>query len=64
MPKSAEQLRAEGDDRYLSLMSLRIFRAGLKHSVVDARWPAFEEVFFGFDPARVVAMPTRSSRRC
>jgi 3-methyladenine DNA glycosylase Tag len=56
VPKSAEQLRAEGDDRYLSLMSLRIFRAGLKHSVVDARWPAFEEVFFGFDPARVVAM--------
>ena len=56
LPKSADQLRAEGDDRYLSLMSLRIFRAGLKHSVVDARWPAFEEVFFGFDPARVVAM--------
>jgi 3-methyladenine DNA glycosylase Tag len=57
IPKSAEQLRAVGDDRYLSLMSLRIFRAGLKHSVVDAKWPAFEEVFFGFEPARVVAMP-------
>jgi len=56
VPKSAEQLRAEGDDRYLSLMSLRIFRAGLKHSVVDAKWPAFEEVFFHFEPARVVAM--------
>jgi 3-methyladenine DNA glycosylase Tag len=57
IPKSAEQLCAVGDDRYLSLMSLRIFRAGLKHSVVDAKWPAFEEVFFGFEPARVVAMP-------
>jgi 3-methyladenine DNA glycosylase Tag len=57
MPKSAEQLREVGDDRYLSLMSQRIFRAGLKHSLVDARWPAFEEVFFGFEPARVVAMP-------
>ena len=57
IPKSAEELRAVGDDRYLSLMSLRIFRAGLKHSVVDAKWPAFEEVFFGFEPARVVAMP-------
>jgi 3-methyladenine DNA glycosylase Tag len=43
-PKSAERLRAVGDDRYLSLMSLRIFRAGLKHSLVDARWPAFEEI--------------------
>jgi 3-methyladenine DNA glycosylase Tag len=57
VPKSAEQLRAVSDDRYLSLMSLRIFRAGLKHSLVDGKWPAFEEVFFGFEPARVVAMP-------
>jgi 3-methyladenine DNA glycosylase Tag len=37
-------------------MSLRVFRAGLKHSVVDAKWPAFEEVFHGFDPRRVRAM--------
>ncbi len=57
VPKAADQLRAVGDDRYLSLMSLRIFRAGLKHSVVDAKWAAFEEVFAGFEPARVVAMP-------
>ncbi len=57
IPKSAAELSAVGDDRYLSLMSLRIFRAGLKHSLVDAKWPAFEEVFFGFEPSRVVAMP-------
>ena len=38
--KSAAELRAVGDDRYLSLMSLRIFRAGLRHAMVDARWPA------------------------
>ncbi|MBV9829695.1 MAG: DNA-3-methyladenine glycosylase I [Alphaproteobacteria bacterium] len=56
-PKSATDLRATGDDRYLSLMSLRIFRAGLKHSVVDAKWPAFEEVFHGFEPRRVRGMP-------
>ena len=37
-------------------MSLRIFRAGLKHSLVDAKWPAFEEAFHGFDPRRVRAM--------
>src|SRR5690348_11262738 len=55
-PKSAEQLKATPDDRYLSQMSLRIFRAGLKHSLVDAKWPAFEEVFHGFDPRRVRAM--------
>jgi len=55
-PKTPEQLTATPDDRYLSQMSLRIFRAGLKHSLVDARWPAFEEVFHGFDPRRVRAM--------
>ena len=53
---TADALRAVGDDRYLSLMSRRIFRAGLKHSLVDARWPAFEEVFRGFALRRVLAM--------
>jgi len=56
-PKPPEELRAIPDDRYLSQMSLRIFRAGLKHSLVDAKWPVFEEVFYGFDPRRVRAMP-------
>ena len=54
--KSPDELAAVTDDRYLSLISLRIFRAGLKHSLVDAKWPAFEEVFFGFDPEKVVLM--------
>ena len=54
--KSSTELRAVPDDRYLSLMSLRIFRAGIKHSVVDAKWPAFEDVFRGFDPGGVRAM--------
>jgi 3-methyladenine DNA glycosylase Tag len=53
---TAAELRAPSDDRYLSLMSQRIFRAGLKHSLVDARWPAFEEAFRGFDLRRVTAM--------
>ena len=56
VPKSAEALRAAPDDRYLSLLSLRVFRAGLKHSMVDAKWPAFEEAFHGFAPRRVRAM--------
>jgi len=54
--KTADELRAMPDDRYLSQMQLRIFRAGLKHSLVDAKWSAFEEVFFGFEPRRVRAM--------
>ena len=55
-PRSADELRAIADDRYLSLMSQRIFRAGLKHGLVDAKWPVFEQVFFGFDPEKVVLM--------
>lgn len=55
-PHSADELTAIGDDRYLSDMSRRIFRAGLKHTMVDAKWPAFEEVFFGFEPEKLVLM--------
>lgn len=54
--KSAAELKKVPDDRYLSLMALRIFRAGLKHEMVDAKWPAFEKSFHGFDPHRVRAM--------
>jgi 3-methyladenine DNA glycosylase Tag len=55
-PRTAAELKSFGDDRYLSQMSLRVFRAGLKHSLVDAKWPAFEEAFSGFEPRRVRAM--------
>ena len=62
-PAGDDQLRAVADDRYLSLMSRRIFRAGLKHSMVDARWPAFEEVFHGFAPRRVWSMSDEDLER-
>lgn len=61
--RSADELRAMPDDRYLSMIALRVFRAGLRHSVVDARWPAFEEVFFGFDPNKVVLMSAEHIER-
>jgi 3-methyladenine DNA glycosylase Tag len=41
---------------YLSLLGLRIFRAGLKHSVVNDKWPMFERVFKGFKPAYVASL--------
>ena len=56
VPYTSAQLRQIPDDRYLSTLALRVFRAGLKHSVVDAKWPVFEHVFFGFDPEKVVLM--------
>ncbi len=62
-PESAATLRALSDDRYLSMISLRVFRAGLKHSLVDAKWPAFEEVFFGFATEKVVLMSAEHIER-
>lgn len=56
VPASDTYLRTLSADRYLSTLALRVFRAGLKHSLVDAKWPAFEQVFFGFDPEKVVLM--------
>ncbi|MEC9484031.1 MAG: DNA-3-methyladenine glycosylase I [Halomonas sp.] len=50
------ELKQKGDDRYLSAMSQRVFRAGMQHSVVDAKWPAFEEVFWGFAPEKMVLL--------
>ena len=35
----------------------RTFRAGLRHELVDRKWPAFEEVFDGFDPDRCASTP-------
>lgn len=55
-PEPPESLAMVGDDRYLSVMSRRIFRAGLQHRMVDARWPAFESAFYEFDPEAVAAM--------
>jgi len=52
LPKawSGKQLASQSDAFYLSMMSRRICRAGLKHSMVDAKWGDFERVFKGFSP--------------
>ncbi|HNU11338.1 MAG TPA: DNA-3-methyladenine glycosylase I [Rubrivivax sp.] len=55
-PLSAAELRAKGDDRYLSAMTQRVFQAGMQHSMVDAKWPAFEEALQGFEPKAMAAL--------
>ena len=52
-PLSPSELKSISDDRLFSLMMLRVFRAGLKYSVVDNKWPAFEKAFFNFDPEKI-----------
>jgi len=56
LAKSQSELAQVPDDRLFSDMMRRVFRAGLKHSLVDSKWPAFEQAFFGFDPDKVSLM--------
>lgn len=62
-PEPPESLAMIGDDRYLSVMTRRIFRAGLTHRLVDARWPAFEIAFFDFDLSAVAALDDSALQR-
>jgi 3-methyladenine DNA glycosylase Tag len=50
---SASELRALGDDRYLAMMAKRVFAAGFRWQVIQAKWEGFEEAFHGFDPGWV-----------
>lgn len=55
-PLEGRELAQISDDRLLSDMVRRVFRAGLKHSLVDSKWPAFEKAFFGFDAEKISLM--------
>jgi 3-methyladenine DNA glycosylase Tag len=46
--KSLIKLR---DDRVLAEMAKRVFCAGFAWSVIEAKWPGFEQAFVGFEPA-------------
>lgn len=51
--KTADELAAIPDDRWLAQMAGGIFQAGISWSVVENKWPGIEAAFHHFDPARV-----------
>lgn len=51
--KTADELAAIPDDRWLAQMARGIFQAGISWAVVENKWPGIEAAFMGFDPARV-----------
>lgn len=51
-----DPVRPADDAGFLESASRILFMGGLNRQVVDNKWPAFREVFHGFDPARVAAM--------
>jgi len=59
-----DELQKQGNDRYLSAMTQRVFQAGMRHAMVDAKWPAFEEVFERFDPATMARLGPKQIEDC
>lgn len=55
-PMSNSALASIDDDFIFSTLTRRVFRAGLKHSLVDSKWPAFEKALYGFSPYKVALM--------
>ncbi|HTZ66347.1 MAG TPA: DNA-3-methyladenine glycosylase I, partial [Roseiarcus sp.] len=53
-PKALSKLR---DDRALAEMTQRVFSAGFAWSVIESKWPGFEEAFLGFEPKRLLSEP-------
>ena len=53
-PKALAVLK---DDRVLAEMTKRVFSAGFAWSVIEWKWPGFEEAFLGFEPARLAFEP-------
>lgn len=53
---SEAELRTLGDDRYLAMMAKRVFAAGFRWQVIQAKWEGFEEAFHGFDPDHVAGL--------
>jgi 3-methyladenine DNA glycosylase Tag len=45
------------DDRILSTMAERVFAAGFVWSVIEQKWPGFEEAFLDFEPKRLLFQP-------
>jgi len=54
---SPDRLSALGDDRVLAEMARRVFSSGFAWSVIEKKWPGFEEAFLGFEPQRLLFQP-------
>ena len=48
-------LRNLRDDRVLAEMTQRLFSAGFAWSVIESKWPGFEDAFLGFEPPRLLS---------
>lgn len=56
-PLPPARIAAIPDDRVLAEMTRRIFSAGFVWSVIETKWPGFEDAFLGFEPKRLLFQP-------
>jgi 3-methyladenine DNA glycosylase Tag len=54
---NAKSLAKLKDDRVLAEMTRRVFCAGFAWSVIEAKWPGFEDAFLGFQPGKLAFEP-------
>lgn len=57
MPRANQEIKIIPDDRILSAMTKKIFQSGFVWSVVEKKWPNFEEVFWQFNLEKLLMMP-------
>jgi 3-methyladenine DNA glycosylase Tag len=59
LPKKPDKsaLAKLADDRILAEMTRRVFSAGFAWSVIESKWPGFEDAFLGFVPTKLTFQP-------
>ena len=56
-PLSVEQLMLLSDDQWLEEFTRKIFQSGFYWSVINKKWPGFQEVFWEFNVEKLLMMP-------
>lgn len=49
VPQTSEEIASIKDDRFLSELSKIVFQTGFNWSVIEKKWPAFEDAFANFN---------------
>lgn len=57
VPKTADELAAIPDARWLAQFARGILQAGISWKVVDNKWPGIEDAFLGFDITAMTFQP-------
>lgn len=58
--KAPERIRPKRLNDYLAVLTKAVFQSGISWRVIEAKWPGFEEAFFGFDPDRIARLTPKA----